>query len=271
MDHNAGVTPVVAQRPVSMIAREAVRGSNWVALARMPRRYPDLLQSARRYFGAGGDYPWDCRVRTPLGVVAARLHGPHDMFTVNEVFCRVDYRAGPDDRVVVDVGSNIGISALYFLTRAPDVRCHLFEPVPRNVERLRSNLHDYEHRYTLEPAAVADRAGTVAFGVESTGRYGGIGVATAEAIEVRCLEINDVLERVLDDAPAIDVLKLDTEGAEAATVRAIRPDLLARVRRIYLETGDPAAVDPDGFDAHFASDTLTLTNRAPQREPEDRR
>jgi len=36
---------------------------------------------------------------------------------------------------------------------------------------------------TLEPAAVADRSGTVTFGVEPTGRYGGIGVATADAIE----------------------------------------------------------------------------------------
>jgi FkbM family methyltransferase len=269
MDHNARVTPVVAQRPLSMIAREAVRGSNWRALARMPRRYPDLLESARRYFGAGGAYPWDCRIRTPLGVVAPRLHGPHDMFTVNEVFCREDYHAGPHDRIVVDIGSNIGISALYFLTRSRDVRCHLFEPVPRNVERLRFNLGAYEDRYTLEPAAVADRSGTVTFGVEPTGRYGGIGVATADAIEVRCLEINEVLERVLDEAPGIDVLKLDTEGAEAATVRAIRPDLLARVRRIYLETGDPAAVRLDGFGAHFASDTLALTNR--QRESEARR
>ena len=34
---------------------------------------------------------------------------------------------------------------------------------------------------------------------------------------------------------------------------------------------DAAAVHPDGFDAHFASDTLALTNRRPQREPEDRR
>ena len=154
MDHNAGVSPVVAQRPLSMIAREAFRGSNWVALARMRGRYPDLLESARRYFGAGGAYPWACRVRTPLGVVAPVLHGPHDMFTVNEV-----------------------------------------------------------------------------------------------------------LERVLDDAPAIDVLKVDTEGAEAATVRAIRPDLLARVRRIYLETSDPAAVRLDDFEARFSSDTLALTNR----------
>ena len=53
-------------------------------------------------------------------------------------------------------------------------------------------------------------------------------------------------------------------------MRAIRPDLLARVRRIYLETDDPSTVHPDGFDAHFASDTLALTNRRPQREPGDR-
>src|SRR4030088_2506054 len=149
MDHNAPVTPVVAQRPLPMIAREAVRGSNWRALARMPRRYPDLLESAQRYFGAGGAYPWDCRIRTPLGVVAPRLHGPHDMFTVNEVFCREDYRAGPHDRIVVDIGSNIGISALYFLTRSRDVRCHLFEPVPRNVGRPRFHLRAHGGSFTL--------------------------------------------------------------------------------------------------------------------------
>ncbi len=28
----------------------------------------------------------------------------HDMFTVNEVFCREDYACGPETRTVVDVG-----------------------------------------------------------------------------------------------------------------------------------------------------------------------
>jgi FkbM family methyltransferase len=227
--------------------------------------YEEPGQALRRYLAGRGDYPYRCPVRTPAGTVAPMLHSSHDMFTVNEVFCREDYAAGHDLRTVVDIGSNIGISALYFLTRGPDVRCHLFEPVPRNVERLRSNLLAYKDRYTLEQAAVADRAGTVAFGVEPTGRYGGIGVVTEEAIEVRCLDINEVLERVLDGEPRIDVLKLDTEGAEASTVRAIRPDLLARVRRIYLETTDPAAAHPAGFDARFASDTLALTNRTTLR------
>ena len=71
------------------------------------------------------------------------------MWTVNEVFCRQDYGADASIRAVVDVGSNIGISALYFLTRSPDCRAWLYEPVPRNVERLRGNLAGYEDRYAL--------------------------------------------------------------------------------------------------------------------------
>ena len=80
-------------------------------------RYPDRFDAARRYLGGSGDYPYRCRIRTPLGVVATALYSRDDMLTVNEVFCRQDYRAGTDLRVAVDLGANIGISALYFLTR----------------------------------------------------------------------------------------------------------------------------------------------------------
>jgi FkbM family methyltransferase len=177
--------------------------------------------------------------------------------TVVEVFCRLDYAAPPDVGVVVDLGSNIGISALYFLTRNPHCRCRLFEPVARNVERLRENLAGFEGRYELTEAAVWDRAGTVTFGVEPSGRYGGIGVPAAESIEVPCLEINDVLER----EPSIDVLKVDTEGAEVATVAAIRPDLQARIRLIYLETMDRPVLHPERFEPSFACDTLRLAQR----------
>ena len=47
--------------------------------------------------------------------------------------------------MAVDFGSNIGISALYFLTRNPSVQVYLFEPVPSNIERLRENLKGYEN------------------------------------------------------------------------------------------------------------------------------
>jgi len=44
-----------------------------------------------------------------------------------EIFCRLDYLAKTDIKVVVDIGSNIGISALYFLSRNKQAKCYLFE------------------------------------------------------------------------------------------------------------------------------------------------
>ena len=245
-----------------MIAREAFAPRNYAALWKMRQRYPDFTESLDRYFLGRGDYPYACRVRTPCGVVAPTLYSHHDMFTVNEVFCREDYAVGPDLRVAVDVGSNIGISALYFLTRNEFSRCWLFEPDPRNLERLHRNLAGFAARFVLHEAAVADRAGTVAFGIEHSGRYGGIGLERPETIRVRCLDVNNVLEDVLAAEGRIDVLKIDTEGAELATVRAIRPELLAEIGVIYFEAETRPALDLPQFDGAFANKTCRLLNRS---------
>jgi FkbM family methyltransferase len=224
----------------------------------MPRRYPAFRESALRYFRRSGDYPYRCAVRTPEGVVAPTLWSWHDMLTVNEVFCREDYRIGTEVRTVVDVGSNIGISALYFLTRAPSSQCFLYEPVPRNVERLRLNLAGFEGRYEVEEVAVADVEGSLPFTTEPAGRYGGLDREVGERILVEVRHVNDVLEQALAREGAIDVLKLDTEGAEERTLRAIRPDLLERIGMIYLETEEPDAVELPGFRRSFRCDTLRL-------------
>jgi FkbM family methyltransferase len=244
-----------------MVAREVLRGRNYRALWRTARVYGKPGQAMRRYFLGGGAYPYRCPVRTPAGTVAPMLHSSHDMFTVNEVFCREDYAAGPELRTVVDIGSNIGISALYFLTRDPECRCFLYEPVPRNVQRLRENLAGFEGRFELTESAVAVTAGTAGFGVEDSGRYGGIGVATGQTIEVTCLGINDVLERALESAPRIDVLKIDTEGTELEILAGVSPDLLIRVRTVYLETESRPPAVPEAFEAGFRNDTLVLRNR----------
>src|SRR5205823_2050188 len=96
-------------------------------------------------------------------------------------------------------------------------------------------------RYRLHECAVADQEGTVDFGIEETGRYGGIGTSRPETIQVECRDVNAVLDEVLADAEEIDVLKVDAEGVEETIVRAIRPDLLRRIRLIYFEMGEPIA------------------------------
>ena len=252
---------ILGDRPLGFVAREAVRPSNWVALARMPRRYRHPVQGARRYFTPGGSYPYRCEVRTPLGIVAPELHSQHDMITVNELFCREDYRVGPEAQVVVDIGSNIGISALYFLTRSETSRVWLYEPVPRNVERLRENVSGFEGRWRVDQCAVADREGEEVFSVEPTGRYGGLGAGHTESIRVRVRDIDEVLREVLNAESRIDVLKLDTEGVEARTLAAASPELLAQVGVIFAEDVAGEIDPPPGFEASRRASVLRLAQR----------
>jgi FkbM family methyltransferase len=230
-----------------------------VAVARMARRYPEFRENLGRYFTGGGEYPYDCQVRTPRGVITVPLESHHDMLTVNEIFCREDYAVGPEVRTVVDIGSNIGVSALYFLTRNDQSKVWLYEPNPRNVERLRGNLAGYEERYTLEEKAVADFTGTAEFGVEDSGRYGGIGQETGANISVECVHINEVLASV---PGTIDVLKLDTEGFELQSVKAIDREHLERIGLVYFETErKPEPIHPDLFESRFRNQTVRLKNR----------
>lgn len=249
---------LLGDRPLGFIAREAVRPSNWAALARMPRRYRHPVDGARRYFTRGGTYPHRCEVRTPLRTVAPTLHSQHDMITLNEIFCREDYRVGTEAEIVVDIGSNIGISALYFLTRSARARAWLYEPVPRNAERLRENLSGFDDRWRLEQVAVADREGEEVFSIEPTGRYGGLGAEHAESIPVRVRHIDDVLREVLEAEPRIDVLKLDTEGVEARTLAAASLELLRRVGVIFAEDIAGEIDPPAGFEASRRASVVRL-------------
>lgn len=226
-------------------------------LAGMAVLYPQFLNNFIRYLTGRGEYPYACRVRTPTGDVEPTLFSSHDMLTVNEIFCRQDYAAGSSVRVVVDIGSNIGISALYFLTRNHNSRCYLYEPVSANCERLRANLANWSGRFTLEEVAVATSDGWARFGVEPTGRYGGIGAVTPHSIDVRCRELNALLEDVLRRETEIDILKIDVEGLETELVSSIRPDVLDRIGTIYYETDRPQPLHGDQFRHRFRC----MTNR----------
>ena len=210
----------------------------------MAVRYPEPLQNLRRFLTGKGTYPYRCRVRTPLGIVAPTLYTSHDMSTVNEVFCRLDYRAPKDLKVAVDFGSNIGISALYFLTRNPTARVYLFEPNPENVARLRLNLAGFEDRYELDAAAVAVSAGHVSFATEPTGRYGRIS-EKGDVISVPCRAVGEVMKRILEREGRVDMLKVDIEGHEDVLLAAIDPELLKRVDTVCCEVHE--GIGPPNF------------------------
>lgn len=193
----------------------------------------------------------DVRVRTPIGKTRIHLNGSADLSTVFGVFCRNDYRADLQLNVAVDLGANIGVATLYFLTRNERAFVYAYEPVPRNVETFRINAAPFAGRYELAEDAVGAESGTVSFGIEPTGKFGGIKTAYSNRITVKCLAINDVLENVLSKHSVIDCLKVDVEGTEAEIIAAIAPEHWQRIGRIYAENCDSTAVMPKNFRRTF--------------------
>lgn len=236
---------MVGNRSLATILGALFQSRHYLALQNMWQLYPDFWSILLRYLTARGRYPYECEIRTPNGLIHPTLYSHHDLLTVNEIFCREDYYADENTRVVVDIGSNIGISALYFLTRTPAAKCYLFEPDPKNVRRLEHNLAGLDDRFILQPVAISDTAGRARFGIEPTGRYGGLTAETGDYIEVQCLGINDVLKTILAQEGAIDILKVDSEGVELRTVRTIKPEYAGQIACIYLEARPDERLHPE--------------------------
>ena len=224
----------IAGRDLRTVASACFERRHYLAAMNMFRVYERPLDLYARYLLNRGTYPTTVRVRTPLGPLDLELYSWHDVLTVNEIFCRLDYPA-THQSIFVDFGSNIGISAAYFLTRNRDAFTYLYEPLPLNIERLERNLRVFESRYALEPVAVGPSEGTVPFAWESTGRYGGIGRDHDQKIEVKCLDSNEVLTRIIEKHDRIDVLKIDIELLEPVVVQRIPFDLARRIGNIYAE------------------------------------
>ncbi|MDP6231948.1 MAG: FkbM family methyltransferase [Nitrospinaceae bacterium] len=205
------------------------------------------LEILIRYVFEVGNYPKQIFVRTPLGLQSATAFSHHDLITLIECFGKLDYQAPKDISVVVDFGSNIGISALYFLTRNTNSKVYLFEPVPRNVERLRENLKGFESRYELKECAIGVEEGHLDFACDDTGRYGGLVKGGAQCfaewdpkqtIQVDVVPANQVLEEILSRHESIDIVKIDVEGYENKILSHFDTEVLSSVKRIYAETLD---------------------------------
>jgi FkbM family methyltransferase len=150
---------------------------------------------------------------------------------------RRHYRRG----VFYDVGASIGLYAATFGRIARDLGSHVraFEPMPANLERLRSQLplnQLTEHDVRVEPMALGESAGELQIRLLDHGRPGNAKVVSEGGTVVGVTTLDTVWER--NGRERVGFMKIDTEGWDAkilqggrAMVDECRPSLLVEFNR----------------------------------------
>jgi len=248
------------KRPLKKILRIFFKKPFYIAFINIFKYFDNPTEILQRYVLGKGDYPKKLAVKTPLGKQEVCLYSFHDMITMVECYGKVDYPAEKDISCVVDFGSNIGISAGYFLTRNKNVKVYLFEPLPENISRLKSNLQGFENRYELHEVAVGLKNGHADFGFETTGRYGGLESDLPETIQVQVRKVEEIISGILEKEDRIDILKIDVEGLETAIIESLSPEHLKNIDRIYAETVYPGHLP--GFDKEQYGEIVRFSKTA---------
>lgn len=174
----------------------------------------------------------------PLGAYSLRVNdGPNFYMQYKDIFVHRSYHfdALRQDPVILDCGSNIGMSILYFKHIYPKARITGFEPDPVVWPYLQENIgRNSLTGVELVQAAISGRAGRLAFCAD--GKYGSY-LLSDESTDVPegwtkqmvpCLRLRDSLTQ------AIDFLKINIEGAEWEAL-SDSEDRLRHVREMVIE------------------------------------
>lgn len=143
-----------------------------------------------------------------------------------------------DPTVVLDIGANIGISSIYFSNRFPRAKIYAFEPVPENVALLSRNLAYYRGAH-ISPVALGRTNGTIEMlSSDNPHNFGGFsfydrGSDPSRKIAVKMRQVNTALREL--GIYQVDLIKIDTEGAEYDILTAFDENLLRSVKWIMGE------------------------------------
>lgn len=158
---------------------------------------------------------------------------PYELLhTYREIFEREIYRftPGSSSPVIVDCGSNIGLSVLYYKQIFPHATVIAFEPDENNFQLLSKNVAaNHLTHVSLRKEAVWKQNGKISFSANETEASRIIQEETATRL-VTCVRLKEVVE---NQGP-IDLLKIDIEGAEWEVMKDCAHSLQS-VRNLFLE------------------------------------
>lgn len=139
-----------------------------------------------------------------------------DWVMFREIFLEDEYDIAPQmsPKVIFDLGSNIGLSVIYFKLKFPEAKIYAFEPAPDVFLALEENVKQFDDVTTLN-LAVSNIDGEIIFFVDPNSKMSSsLNRRSKKQIEITVP--TTTLDSIMNTfaVEEVDLLKFDIEGAE---------------------------------------------------------
>lgn len=167
-----------------------------------------------------------------IGNVHFYYRRPYELLhSYKEIFGKEIYKFGTHrhNPLIIDCGSNIGLSVIYFSLCYPLSKIIAFEPDQKNFELLKLNVDRHRLKNVeLNNTAVWNKNEEITFHANGS-EASHIGMA-GSGYKVKAVSLNNLLQQF----DRIDFLKIDIEGAEYDVVKDCEGNL-QKVEHLFLE------------------------------------
>jgi FkbM family methyltransferase len=168
--------------------------------------------------------------------------GGDQAFVLNEIYRERVYDVPGVDlgscRMIVDLGANVGVFALYAAANAPRATIHCFEPAATTFAVLQNNINANHLNVVAHQLAISTFCGTARlFRAGSAAEWSLKDAADAASEDVQCIDLNRLFELINDDK--IDFLKMDVEGAELEVLGNAGDEQLRLIGAVSVEWHHP--------------------------------
>jgi FkbM family methyltransferase len=160
-----------------------------------------------------------------------------DMILIYEILLQSKYKSEyffPNElnpKVIFDIGGNIGITAIYLASIFPGAKIYTFEPLPDNFEILEKNIQKYDNIEAFNIGLGSKNGNFKVYLSSDSENFGGIsfypdpiGNNSDSFISCEVKNINEVMTML--NIKSVDLIKIDTEGAEYDILTAIKESIL---------------------------------------------
>jgi FkbM family methyltransferase len=195
-----------------------VSNAEWRALLRLKKKLMNQdIQSS-------GKIKWQ-------GFSIEFLNGGVVLNQIEELFIKkiLRFKSDKSNPLIVDIGSNIGVSVLYFKSLYPESKIVAFEPAKEAFSLLEKNISNNKLKgVDLHNTAAWIENTTVDFNAD--GKQGGFVAAQSSNGNTKAIS----LKKWITSCDEIDMLKMDVEGAETLLLLDC-DEVLKKVKFLYIE------------------------------------